>query len=107
MTALTWCKKHYACSDAIEWIEQEGIATMAEAWEKCQRSDWMLWTMKIQGAGDDKTLRLFDCRCVRDVWYLLADEHSRNAVEVAERYAMGDATDEELDAARADVWAAC
>jgi hypothetical protein len=65
---------------------------------------------------DDRTARLFACWCVRNtpladghvVWDLLTDERSRNAVEVAERYADGNATLGELnaarDAARAAAW---
>ena len=55
-------------------------------------------------AYNDKTLRLFACWCVRQVWSLLTDERSRVAVEVAERYANGEASKDELDAARAAAW---
>jgi hypothetical protein len=55
---------------------------------------------------NDKTLRLFACWCVRQVWHLLTDERNRTAVEVAERYANGEATPEELAAARDAAWAA-
>ena len=51
--------------------------------------------------------RIFACRCVREtplqdgrkVWDLLTDERSRGAVEVAERYAAGESSDDELAAA--------
>ena len=55
-------------------------------------------------------LRLFACWSVRQIWHLVTDERSRRAVEVAERHAVGQATDEELatasDAARDAAWSA-
>ena len=49
----------------------------------------------------DGDRRRLACACARDVWHLLADERSRRAVEVAERYADGLATADDLSAAYA------
>jgi hypothetical protein len=63
-------------------------------------------------ANADSILRLIATECVRKtplhdgrtVWDLLTDPRSRNAVEVAEKFAHGKATREELAAARAAAW---
>jgi len=54
----------------------------------------------------DKTNRLFAVWCARQVLTKDSDSRSINAVDVAERYANGEATDAELDEARAAAWAA-
>jgi hypothetical protein len=65
-------------------------------------------------ADAGRELRRFACWCVRNtplhdgrvVWDLLTDERSRAAVEVAERYADGLATDDELLSAVESAWVA-
>jgi hypothetical protein len=84
-----------ACSEAIEWIEDR---TLEQAWNECERGDWMLWLAQKKGV-DLRKLTLAKARCVKLVTHLMEDERSRNAVEVAERYGLGEATREELEAA--------
>jgi hypothetical protein len=54
-------------------------------------------------AGRGRKLRLFACACVRQMWHLLGDEHSRRAVTTSERYADGLASEEALAAARQEL----
>jgi hypothetical protein len=105
-------KKLGACSDAREWAKD--YKTPAAAWAACENPEWMLWVLNSCDLINDRNNRLFACGCVRNtpladgrkVWDLLTDERSRTAVEVAERFADGNATEEELDAARTAAWAA-
>ena len=95
-----------ACLDAREWTKQ--VANLREAWAKCQRSDWMVWALRTIGFKDDRKFRLYACGCARNtplsdgraLWDLLTDQRSRTAIEVAERFAEGKATDEERQEAR-------
>lgn len=69
--------------------------------EACPAED-RLWVVFHEGWIDDTTLRLFAVWCAKEA-LMLADEHdprSLVACEVAERFATGRATDQELAAAR-------
>jgi hypothetical protein len=94
-----------ACSDGADYLRAHPEAR--EAWESCTRGNWLLWALGKLGYADERVLRLMACAIVREtplgdgrtVWDLLTDSRSREAIEVAERYARGEATQEELDRA--------
>lgn len=85
-----------ACTEAIEWV---GDRDLQKAWEECERGDWMLWLAGRSGINL-RTLTLVKARCAKLVIHLMEDERSRKAVEVAEKFGLGQATREELDEAR-------
>ncbi|CAJ3123477.1 putative bacteriophage protein [Burkholderia pseudomallei] len=70
--------------------------------------DDALWTLRCI-SGADRDLRLFAVWCARQVEHLMQDQCSKDALNVAERFANGEATDEERaaarDAARDAAWA--
>jgi hypothetical protein len=53
----------------------------------------------IGWADASEMIRLWACWCVRQVWNVVTDERSRDAVRVSERFARGEATRKELRAA--------
>ena len=63
--------------------------------------DDALWALRAV-EGYDREIRLYAVWCARRVEHLLTDQRSRDTREVAERFARGRATREELAAA----WAA-
>jgi hypothetical protein len=100
----------HACSDAIEWLEEQRFPTLQDAWDACERGDWMLWLIgRTTNHNDEAQLRkltLAKARCAKLVIHLMKDERSRNAVEVAERFGLGEATRQELDAAASSAYVA-
>lgn len=60
-----------------------------------------LWCLQAV-EGHDREIRLYAVWCARQVQHLMTDPRSLAALDVAERYAKGEATDDELAAA----WAA-
>jgi hypothetical protein len=68
-------------------------------------AEWLICTEPrrmlpvVSSTISKRKLRLFACACCRRVWDVLPDARSRLAVEVAERFADGQATDAERAAA--------
>jgi hypothetical protein len=107
MTINEFCDKHGACEDGREWAISTGEPDMDALWRREDiKPEWRVWIATRPGVLPDRELRLFACWCVRQVWHLLTDERSRNAVEVSERFSDGLATKEELFVARNAAWAA-
>ena len=95
-----YCKKHQACDEGLKWITGKSLE---EFWNTSDRGDWMLWLINnSDNNATDKQLRLITVECARQVQHLMKDQRSLTALDVAERHANGEATDEELNAA----WAA-
>ena len=81
-----------------------GFKTMAEVWDNCPRGDWLLWILKKLQITPERELRLFACWCAEQAQP--TDPRSLTAIAVSRRYAMGEATLSELQAASADAAAA-
>ena len=80
---------------------------MTEAeWFACTDPQNMLKYLLREQLSSDRKFRLFACACIRSVWHLLSDPRSRAAVEVAELFADGLATRNDLDAAGTAAWTA-
>jgi FAD/FMN-containing dehydrogenase len=59
--------------------------------------DDALWCLR---SVDHKSVRLYAVACAREVQHLMTDERSLKALDVAEAYVNGQATEEELEQAR-------
>jgi hypothetical protein len=68
--------------------------------------DDCLWALCATTQKCDKVARLMAVKFVREVQYLITDPISLNALDVAERFANGEATEEELAAAQSAAWTA-
>jgi hypothetical protein len=80
----------------IRWAYKEPISI--EYILNSNGLDDALWSLRcVEDANRD--LRLFAVWCARQVEHLLTDPRSKEALEVAERHANGQATDDELVAA--------
>jgi hypothetical protein len=74
-------------------------------------AEWLASTPSVmlnflEDSASERKLRLFACACCRQIWHLLTKEVCRDALEVAERYADGQADDHQLSEVNRVVWEA-
>ena len=91
-----------ACDEAVKWCKGKSLQ---QAWDEATNPNWMLWLVyNHPNEATDKELRLIAVKCARQVQHLMKDKRSTDALDVAERFANGEATQEELTAARDAAW---
>ena len=86
-----------ACREAREWADRK---TLSEIWGQCPRGDWMLWLARRAGV-DKRTMTAAKADCAATIKHLMKDPRSIKALETAQAYGRGEATDDELAAAAA------
>ena len=81
-----------ACEEAIKWGEEYDSA--GEAWNNCERGDWMLWLCgKLSDKlASRKKLVLTACECARLTLLYVKEGEDRplKALETAEQWARGE-----------------
>ncbi len=111
-TTLNKIREHRPCSEG--WVkllrhlgktqpddEPLALGTIL----KSNGVDDALWCLRAVD-GHQREMRLYVVWCARQVQHLITDPRSLAALDVAERHANGEATDEELYAASDAAWAA-
>ena len=98
--------EHHVCTESTAWIRSLPPDTTArQAWQLCQRGDWMLWLLgHLSGPPESsarKRLVLCCCEVARlAIVHVHAGEYRpRIAIETAEAWARGQATIEQVIAA--------
>ena len=111
-TTLNKIREHSPCTDGWEKLlkhlgktqaddEPLSILTILDS-NGLNDAIWCLRAVE----GYDKEIRLFAVWCARQVQHLMTDKRSLDALDVAERYANGEATQDELVAAGDAAWVA-
>ena len=80
--------------DEAQWLACNDSQKMLEFLREKLGDETMVYNKAVS-----RKVRLFACACCRRIWHLLVHEPSKNAIEVAERYADGLAAPEQLAAA--------
>jgi hypothetical protein len=93
-----------ACGEAVIWARTQESAQ--QAWDACERGDWMLWLLAKWNANRKKLI-LAACECARLALKYVpkGEERPLQAIEIAERWAKGQATLKEVESAAAAAYA--
>jgi len=106
LSPARFCDVTNACAEGREFATKH--KTMSAVWRACPRVDWLCWILNaIDAEADEKAVRLYMVWCARNTpladgrttGALLTDPRSVAACDMAERFANGDATRKELEAA--------
>lgn len=96
----SWLRRQGASEKDLDWAKDK---TPRKAWGRSRRIDWLLWFLGRLGYGNtgeqQRKLTIFAVKCAERVKNLIADPRTQRSLEIAQRFAQGEATQEDLDMA--------
>ena len=95
---VNWLLRHEACGPSLTWLAGRDLAT---AWAECGRGDWMLW-LAARAGMDRRVVVAACCACARTLLPRIPASETLPlaAIETAERWCHGEASIDEVRAAR-------
>ena len=78
-----------ACAPAVNWMRENSIDLMEDAWDRCERSDWMLWTLQVLKFND------------KFLWVRMAIAFAERVLHIYEEKYESDAPRKAIEAAKA------
>ena len=92
-----------ACQDAKLWASGK---TLSQAWQECQRADWMLWLLG-RSSINKKTIAAIAVEIAEACAHNAKDYPAvAQCIAVVKRFLAGEATQEKLAAAESSAWSA-
>ena len=92
-----------ACQEAKQWAAGK---TLSQAWQECQRADWMLWLLG-RSPINKKTIATIAVEFAESCAHNAKDYPAvAECIAVVKRFLAGEATQDELLAARSAAWGA-
>jgi hypothetical protein len=96
------------CYDPNKFLSENWAGTILDILDlKDVKVEEKFWVVLRPDFLDEKTLKLFAIKCCREIKYLIEDERSLKALDIAEAYILGKATKEELELARKEACISC
>jgi len=99
-----------ACEESLDWLKEKKPSNVYQAWRSCPRGDWLLWFAAKIGV-DRRLVVAAACEIARDALPIFEgkypdDNRPRKAIETAEEWCKGKATQEQVRMAAAAAAAA-
>lgn len=95
-TEIDELKKLDPCSEGFDWARKQ--KSLADAWETCERADWMFWYLKRKRILTKPQAVELAIKCAERVIYIFekkypTDKRPRQAIEAAQAW-LSDPSDE-------------
>jgi len=94
---IEWLKIQSACIQGMESVKKQ---TPQDFWDNCSRPDWLLWLIRRMKNIDIISIKKCAIAFARTVQPLMKDERSIFALDIAEKYLIGQATIIQLERAK-------